>query len=127
MKQSRIFAGLLAVLMLAGTSCGGTESQTPKETEQKTGETTAETVTEEPIIDPAAFVPDVFYDDTDFTVLYWNAWAWSGGSINEIAPENVEGGDIINEALLERNRKTEEKLGVRIKAVAAQRKARENL
>ena len=36
MKQSRIFAGLLAVLMLAGTSCGGTGVQTPEETEQKT-------------------------------------------------------------------------------------------
>ncbi|MBQ7983037.1 MAG: extracellular solute-binding protein [Clostridia bacterium] len=118
---------LAAVLLLSGlVSCSADTPDSSMDTGAPAGtDSPAET---EPAVNPlsaADFVPDdIRYDGQTFTILHGNGWNYTyDGYItspyNEVAPDpdTVAAGDIINEAVVKRNRMTEEKLGIHITSV----------
>lgn len=105
---------LLSALLLTAASCG--DSDTPA-TETKDSPTT-NVGTETAAPDPLDFIPaDVRYEGETFTVL--NATAYQNKYGHEVAylQEDIVGGDIVAEAVYERNMRVSDRLGVKIEAV----------
>ena len=109
---------VLALTLLALVSCGGTAGpDQATETENSAGGETAkpaESETAEPRIDPG--LPKKTFKDQTFDVLHWlldkgvgTAWIpWE-----EITAETIQG-DVLNDAIYDRNRVIEEQYGVTV-------------
>ena len=106
MKKQRLFSFILAVLMTA-TACG-TTAQPGNDTEPS-GTTAPEetTVGETGRAQAKDSLPDKKYDGAEFTILYRDEWAY------EFLAEE-ENGDIINDAVLKRNRAVEDRFDVKL-------------
>ena len=104
---------VLCLLALALASCGSAGTDEPAETEVATGggnetQKAAESETAEPRIDPG--LPEKSFNNQTFDVLHWlldsgvgTAWIpWE-----EITAETIQG-DVLNDAIYDRNRKVEE-------------------
>ena len=110
MKLTRTLAALLALLMLVSSfaACGETTDD-PANTQG----TTAPTETE-PETELTDWLPDgLHYGDTDITIISRYREGWTSGEIavKEIISEPV------NDAVFERNKATEERLGVEIVSI----------
>ncbi len=115
MKKTRILAAFLASLMLLGTlaSCADSSENTGAET------TAADTATEETGdgIVRDDLPADLSYADeekNEIVIISRNREGWTEG---EIAAEKVDG-NVINDAIIGRNKKVEERLGVIINNIA---------
>ena len=109
MKQKRILAALLAVLMLTSslTACGTADD--PADTDAYTlwSGTEAETELTDNLPE------DLYYDDDEITVISRYVEGWTSG---EITVEGLKG-EPVNDAVFERNKAVEERLGVQIKNI----------
>ena len=111
MKLTRILAGFLALLMLVGSfaACG----ETTDDPANSDAATTAPTVTE-PETELTDWLPDdLHYGDTDITIISRYREGWTSG---EIAVEEIIS-EPVNDAVFERNKATEERLGVKIVSI----------
>ena len=107
MKTKRILAALLAAIMLTGSlaACAGGDGD---------GETTAdpnapaESETASLISDDLP--EDLFYDDDEVTIISRYKEGWTD---SEISVEGVTG-EPVNDAVFERNKAVEERLGIKI-------------
>ncbi|MCQ2432414.1 MAG: extracellular solute-binding protein [Clostridia bacterium] len=108
MKTSRLLASLLLLALAASMAACGKEAQPSSQT---TADTVSETLAPTgPCQYPDTIPADVHYDNSEFRIGYANAW-----EINECAYTLDEAeGEIVNEAIYQRNLQTEEKLGIRI-------------
>ena len=104
MKKQRIFALILSALMTA-TSCGTAALPNENETTSDNVVSDETTVGETGRADAKDLLPAKKYDGTEFTVLYRDEWEYEF-----IAEE--ENGDIINDAIVKRNRAVEDRFGV---------------
>ncbi len=105
---------LLSALLLTAASCG--DSDTPTTETKDASQTNADTETT--AADPLDFLPaDVRYEGETITVL--NSTAYENKYGHEVAylEEDIVGGDIVAEAVYERNMRVSERLGVKIEAV----------
>ena len=110
MKLTRTLAALLALLMLVSSfaACGETTDDPAN-----TRDTTAPTETE-PETELTDWLPDdLHYDGTEITIISRYREGWTSGEIavKEIISEPV------NDAVFERNKATEERLGVEIVSI----------
>ena len=111
MKKTRILAGFLALLMLVGSlaACG----ENTEDPANSDAVTTAPTETE-PETELTDWLPDdLRYDGTEITIISRYREGWTSGEIavKEIISEPV------NDAVFERNKATEERLGVEIVSI----------
>lgn len=106
MKKQRLLSFILAALMTA-TACGSA-GQTGKETDPS-GTTSQEetTVGETGRAQAKDALPDKKYNGAEFTILYRDEWSY------EFFAEE-ENGDIINDAVLKRNRAVEDRFDVKL-------------
>lgn len=103
MKKRLVLFALVSALLLS--SCGGGTEET-KETTPQNGVDTTETVVETELTPD---IPDVRYDDTEFRILYrYGAHAYN---IEDIWVESLNG-EVINDAVYNRNIALEEKFGL---------------
>ena len=113
MKKQRILSIILAALMTA-TACGTTAQPNgggDNTTSQgNTGDTTAG---ETGRADAKDNLPEKNYNGAEFTILYRNEWAY------EFVAEE-ENGDIINDAILRRNRAVEDRFNVTLNLYGVQ-------
>jgi len=116
-KIQRSMAIMLALLTLSGTlaSCGsdGTGDNAQTSADTNTAEiTAAETTTEE---NPEPTLPDLNYDGADFTYLIRGR---EMSSYKELYIYQEElNGEVVNDAVVNRNGQIEDKFGIVIKAV----------
>ena len=111
MKLTRILAGFLALLMLVGSfaACG----ETTDDPANSDAATTAPVETE-PETELTDWLPDdLHYGDTDITIISRYREGWTSG---EIAVEEIIS-EPVNDAVFERNKATEERLGVKIVSI----------
>ena len=105
MMFKRIVSAILASLMLAGTlaSCasGADNSETTADT---SGETESEVLISEDLPE------DLYYNDDEVTIISRYKEGWTSG---EIAVEALTG-EPVNDAVFERNRAVENRLGIKI-------------
>lgn len=104
---------LLAGLLTAGTfaACGGNPSDDKKTTEQDNTPSTATTDTETAEPDPFA---DFDYGGAEVRILVsGNDYDAHGSSIFAIRNEEIETGDVVNDAVYKRNKDVEELLNVK--------------
>ena len=111
MKLTRILAGFLALLMLVGTlaACG----ENVEDPTQSHAATTApvETEAETELTD---WLPDgLNYGDAEITIISRYREGWTSG---EIAVDGIIS-EPVNDAVFERNKATEERLGVKIVSI----------
>ncbi len=115
MKKTLLWI-LLAAILMTGTACGGETTDTSAE--NLPSETVAGSEEAEEIIDPLAFLPENRnFDGRTVTFLQGHAYASDPGLYgNEICYnfDDIEGGDIVAEAVYNRNVLVEEKLNVKI-------------
>ena len=117
MKKLTLFALIASLLIPAAVSCGSGDSGNPADTSAQ-AETTAETAAET-TREPLDIPEGVNYNGYEFKVYTYTVGdsVESGYNMmtnyNEIVAEE-ETGEIINDAVYQRNRMTEEKLGVKI-------------
>lgn len=106
MKKRRILSLLLAALTLSTISCG--EAAKPSGGDASaSGETTADnTPAETKRSETKDGLPEKNYNGEEFTILYRDEWAY------EFLAEE-ENGDIINDAILKRNRAVEDRFNVK--------------
>jgi ABC-type glycerol-3-phosphate transport system substrate-binding protein len=111
MKKIRILSGLLALLMLVGSfaACG----ETTEDPVQSNAATTAPTVTEAETELTDRLPDDLNYGDTDITIINRYREGWTSG---EIAVEEIIS-EPVNDAVYERNRFVEQRLGVEIVSI----------
>lgn len=130
MKNKRIFASLLAALMLSSAlagcsdssgSGGGAESKTPSGESSKPSENSSETETEtEAETEPAQIKPDIpetaDYGDDDISFLVWDREGWAGTvrRYRDIIAEDGINGEGINDAVYNRNSRIESAYKVKI-------------
>ena len=111
MNKRRIICAILLFSMLAATACGG---ETPVNDETTTSSGTTDEITTEA---SEYSKPSVRYDGQTITIA---SYSYSGGNV--INSYNIlldeENGDFINDAIVERNRKVEEELGVELELYA---------
>ena len=109
MKPTKILAMLLARLMLVSSfaACGETADD-PSVTTQSGDTTAAESEAATELTDDLP--DDLFYDDDEITIISQYREGWTSGEIavKELISEPV------NDAVFERNKAVEERLGVRI-------------
>ena len=111
MKKTRFLAALLAVLMLLGTlaSCGETVED-PANTEENT---VGAEVTE-PETELTDWLPDdLNYGGDEITIISRYREGWTSGEI--AVPELIS--EPVNDAVYERNKAVEERLGVKIVSI----------
>ncbi len=102
MKNSRFLTAISSVLLCAiAVSCGQTAAQLGDET-------TLEGTTAPPKTDPEYIYPDKSYDGYEFTILNQGTCSWAN---RLIAPEESTG-DLINDAMFERNSRISDRFGV---------------
>ncbi|MBQ8578356.1 MAG: extracellular solute-binding protein [Clostridia bacterium] len=113
MKKQATLAALSVLLVLCAVSCGGGEGSTTAETTASvSADTTAAPVTEEKIDWSSAGIEAVDYGGKTFTVItedianYHYAWY-------RVAPDETDG-EVLNDALVQRNQKIEETFNVDI-------------
>ncbi len=114
MKKTLLWL-LLAAMLLSNTACGGTSD----ETTDASGENVAEETVAEEVVDPLAFLPEnLNYDGQTITIMQGHAYACNGSNDygNEVYYnfDDIEGGDIVAEAVYNRNVMVEEKLNLSI-------------
>ena len=111
MNKKRIICAILLFSMLAATACGG---ETPTNDETTTSSDTTDEVTTEA---SEYSKPSVRYDGQTVTIA---SYSYSSGQV--INSYNIlldeENGDFINDAIVERNRRVEEELGVKLELYA---------
>jgi hypothetical protein len=100
-----------ALILPSFTSCASDKNNDETKVEQTTT-TTSESVSTEPVV----VVPDEKYDGYEFRILGVDAAA--GAKSDEIFAES-ETGDILNDAVYNRNRIVEEKFDIKIKKISA--------
>lgn len=115
MKKQRLFAALLAALMLTAlfAACGGKDdaAEIPQET-QAADATTAET-TEEDTVYRADIPEDTDFGGYNFRFLHWFNTGWEERINKDLVAEEMNG-DFLNDAVYERNRNVEELLNIKI-------------
>lgn len=94
---------ILLLVMLLLTSCGGTVQETDKEETDTTPETEVETQA-----DPLAHIPDMSYEGASFTFLVTDTGYFG---TQDILREELNG-EVINDAVIQRNQLVEQKLDV---------------
>ncbi|MBP3666324.1 MAG: hypothetical protein J6K29_04655 [Clostridia bacterium] len=108
MKQTRILAGFLALLMLVGTlaACG----ENVEDPAQSNAVTTTPFETEPETELTDRLPDDLFYNEEEITIISRYREGWTSGEIavKELISEPV------NDAVFERNKAVEERLGVEI-------------
>ena len=109
MNLTRILAALLALLMLVGTlaACGEAVDDPAVTTASASG-TAAQTEPETELTDDLP--DDLFYDNDEIIILSRYREGWTSG---EIAVEGLIS-EPVNDAVFERNKAVEERLGVKI-------------
>ncbi len=113
--KNRILASILVALTLSAsmlTACGTpTDSGSTADTTTASADTTALEITEA----PEYVVPDADYSGREFIFSSWitDKPNWVATSYNEAGVEALNG-DIINDAIYERNAKVKEDLGITI-------------
>jgi putative lipase involved disintegration of autophagic bodies len=109
MMTKRILSALLAAVMLAGSlaSCaaGGDETETTSDSNS--------TETAEQALISDALPEDLFYNDDEITIISRYKEGWTSG---EIAVKELMG-DPVNDAVFERNKAVESRLGVKINSI----------
>ena len=104
-RITRALAGLLALVMLAGTvSCGNSESDDPS----KDGQTAIGTDGEDTELKPE--LPDVTYDDEKFRIL-------TDDSHYEYLVSEKTDGELVNDAIVEANLSVTEKFKVKFERI----------
>ncbi len=108
---------LLASLLLTVMSCGDNNGDT---TDTKdTGN--ANNGTDTAVAGPLDFIPaDVRYDGETITVLNTNVYENKYGNEVSVLKDEIVGGDIVAEAVYERNMQVSERLGVTIEDIAGE-------
>ena len=101
-KISLFLAALLAVM--SAVSCGS--EGTPDTTTASSG---TETTTEAPEVDYLETLPKVDYDGYEFRII-----AQSYDQRPNLPLSEEENGEVLNDAIIRRNRMTEERLGIKI-------------
>jgi hypothetical protein len=109
MMTKRILSALLAAVMLAGSlaSCaaGGDEIETTSDPNS--------TDTAEQALISDALPEDLFYNDDEITIISRYKEGWTSG---EIAVKELMG-DPVNDAVFERNKAVESRLGIKINSI----------
>ncbi len=112
-KTARILAALLLAAMLnpAMISCGETAADNKSAVTNAAAEVTTEAAETEPTHDENGFLLDEIPDDLDydgrtFTILKWDHYESMDFNVEEL------NGEIMNDAIYERNRAAEERLNV---------------
>lgn len=103
---------ILAALMLGAAlaSCGGAQTETPVDTQADTQETGTDTAADtEEIYDPFAGMPEKDYNGYEFTILTRNLDRWTEDMYVAEAT-----GDIVNDAIFDRNSRIEEAYNIKI-------------
>ncbi len=117
-RKNRLFAMLLAALMLSSamtmTSCGGTEeeSESMPETESTTAQTETEETETEPETQAIDLLPNEKYDGYTFSILSTNPDTLWGWRVSIYA--NEENGEPLNDAVFRRNTAIEQRYGIKI-------------
>ena len=109
-NRVRISSALLALLLLTASisACGETaQTTTDTETAAETAAVTAET---EAI---PAYEPDDLPEDLDFGGITTHIFGWEGAANVEFFVEEADG-DVVNDAIFERNRTVEERLNLEL-------------
>ena len=109
MQKKRTLAAILAALMLAGSLTACANGDTTVDTDEQTG--SAETETASLISD--ALPEDLYYDDDEVTIISRYKEGWTDC---EIAVEGLKG-EPVNDAVFERNKAVEERLGIKINSI----------
>ena len=101
--MKRIISLAMAWIMLLGvfTGCGNTVEETAAETETQPAETESETL----------FKPDNLPEDLDFEGSEVHTFGWEEVSVIEFFAEEMTG-DVVNDAIFQRNQIVEERLNV---------------
>lgn len=106
MKKRLLLIALVVALLLS--SCGGGNTETTTTTDPAQVAETTETVVETELTPD---IPDVRYDDAEFRILYrYGAHAYN---IEDIWVESLTG-EVINDAVYNRNIAVEEKFGLKL-------------
>jgi len=100
---SFILALLTSASLLASCSGGDTSAETTAAETTSAAETTAPETT--------LYMPDDLADDLDFNGAEVHTFGWEGSTSVEFDVEQQDG-DVVNDAIYERNRKVEERLNV---------------
>ncbi len=109
MKKTRLLAAALAALMLLASLASCAENLEGAETEAPADSATQPaTEVEETRVQDA--LPELSYGNDEVTILSRYREGWSSG---ELTVEKITG-DAVNDAVYERNKNVEERLGVRI-------------
>ena len=106
---------LLLLCAMLCTACAGTTEET-METDRSAADGETPTETEPETVDPLAHLPEKTYDGTDFTFLVTDTTDVGYFGIKDILREEMTG-EILNDSILERNRKVEDRFSVRIAEV----------
>ena len=102
----RLLAAVTAMVLTAGsTACGGAGEAAAPETGERQTETAAETEAESESRYKADYLPDTGYGGYEFRIVAYDEYP---------ADMQEESGNLINDAIYQRNRLVEEQLDVRI-------------
>lgn len=106
MKKIRFLSAMLALLMAGGSLAACANEGDPTQTNGQTywSGTEEESALKDNLPD------DLFYDDDEITIISRYVEGWTSG---EIAVEGLKS-ESVNDAVFERNKKVEERLGVKI-------------
>ncbi len=108
--KKRILSLLLAAIMLASVACSDTTSDDPVVTEEPAADTAAEEAAEVIEETEPEFQPDNL-PELDFNGSSVHTFGWDEISIIEFYAEELNG-DVVNDAVFQRNQKVEERLNV---------------
>ena len=120
MSNAKRMAALLLAALLALTACGSGSGSKEDSAQPDGGSDAVESgqAEETEPADPGAFVPEgVGYDGQ--TIRFLTSSAYNDGNTSEIAPDadGYQPGEIIPEAVVERNNLVYEKIGVELEAI----------
>ena len=107
--KKRLLSLLLAAIMLSSVACSDTTSDDPVVTDAPAADTAAaETVETEA---ETEFLPDNLPADLDFGASSVHTFGWEEVAITEFFTEELNG-DVVNDAVFQRNQTVEERLNV---------------
>ncbi len=107
--KKRILSLLLAAIMLASVACSDTTSDDPAVTEDAVSDTPAAEVVETEA--ETEFPSDNLPSDLDFGASSVHTFGWEEVAITEFFTEELNG-DVVNDAVFQRNQTVEERLNV---------------
>ncbi len=107
--KKRILSLLLAAIMLSSVACSDTTSDDPAVTDAPTGDAAAAEVVETE--EETEFLPDNLPSDLDFGAASVHTYGWEEIAIIEFFAEELNG-DVVNDAVFQRNQTVEERLNV---------------